>query len=418
VTRRETQPSTGTGKPRFFYGYIVVAAGIGIQAVALGIINTFGVFFQPLLTEFGWSRATISGASSLSFLLMGFLAIVSGGLTDRFGPRVVMTGCGLFFGLGFLLMSQVNSIWQLYLFYGVILGIGLSAMDVVPLSTVARWFVRKRGMMSGAVKVGTGLGMFAMPLVAGALIPVYGWRSSYIILGTIALVFVVLIAQLLRRDPAQMRQLPDGAEQADPGEAGISGADLSLREAIRTRQFWTLCAVFMAVFSCANPILIHIAPHAIDLGIPPMNAASIISVIGGTSMAGRFVMGSAGDRIGNKLAIITCFVVLLLMLIWLQFADNLWMLYLFATIYGFAHGGFFALISPTVAGLFGTRSHGLILGIVLCCGTTGGAVGTVLAGHIFDITDSYQLVFIIMLVLSISGLLLTMSLKPINRGGG
>jgi len=416
MSRQETPLLTETGKRRFFYGYVVVAAGATIQLVDLGIVSTFGVFFPSFLAEFGWSRATISGASSLSFLLMGFLAILAGGLTDRFGPRIIMTTCGFFFALGFLLMSQLNSIWQLYLFYGVIVGIGLSAMDVVLLSTVARWFVKKRGMMSGIVKVGTGMGMFIMPLVAGVLIPIHGWRTSYIILGSIALVFVLSIAQLLRRDPGQMQQLPDNEERAVTSDINSIGVGLSLQEAIHTRQFWTICAAFLTIVYCANTILVHIAPHAIDLGIPTINAASIISIIGGVSMVGRFVMGSAGDRIGNKLAMIVCFVVLLVSLLWLQLANKLWMLYLFAVVYGFAHGGFFALVSPTVAGLFGTRSHGVILGIVLCSGTLGGASGSVLAGHIFDITNSYQLVFSILVVFSIIGLILTTLLKSIGEG--
>ena len=416
MSRQETPLLTETGKRRFFYGYVVVAAGATIQLVDLGIVSTFGVFFPSFLAEFGWSRATISGASSLSFLLMGFLAILAGGLTDRFGPRIIMTTCGFFFALGFLLMSQLNSIWQLYLFYGVIVGIGLSAMDVVLLSTVARWFVKKRGMMSGIVKVGTGMGMFIMPLVAGVLIPIHGWRTSYIILGSIALVFVLSIAQLLRRDPGQMQQLPDNEERAATNDINSIGVGLSLQEAIHTRQFWMICAAFLTIVYCANTILVHIAPHAIDLGIPTINAASIISIIGGVSMVGRFVMGSAGDRIGNKLAMIVCFVVLLVSLLWLQLANELWMLYLFAVVYGFAHGGFFALISPTVAGLFGTRSHGVILGIVLCSGTLGGASGSVLAGHIFDITNSYQLVFSILVVFSIIGLILTTLLKSIGEG--
>jgi len=416
MSRQETPLLTETGKRRFFYGYVVVAAGATIQLVDLGIVSTFGVFFPSFLAEFGWSRATISGASSLSFLLMGFLAILAGGLTDRFGPRIIMTTCGFFFALGFLLMSQLNSIWQLYLFYGVIVGIGLSAMDVVLLSTVARWFVKKRGMMSGIVKVGTGMGMFIMPLVAGVLIPIHGWRTSYIILGSIALVFVLSIAQLLRRDPGQMQQLPDNEERAATNDINSIGVGLSLQEAIHTRQFWMICAAFLTIVYCANTILVHIAPHAIDLGIPTINAASIISIIGGVSMVGRFVMGSAGDRIGNKLAMIVCFVVLLVSLLWLQLANKLWMLYLFAVVYGFAHGGFFALVSPTVAGLFGTRSHGVILGIVLCSGTLGGASGSVLAGHIFDITNSYQLVFSILVVFSIIGLTLTTLLKSNSEG--
>ncbi len=129
-----------------------------------GVSNSFGVFFDPLIREFGWSRATISGAVSLGFLVHGSASILLGNLNDRFGPRFIMSGCGLFIGLGFWLMSTLNSVWQLYLFYGLISCVGLGGIDVIPLSTVSRWFQKKRGMMSGIIKVGTGVGMFVMPL--------------------------------------------------------------------------------------------------------------------------------------------------------------------------------------------------------------------------------------------------------------
>ncbi|GAH36150.1 unnamed protein product, partial [marine sediment metagenome] len=175
------------GAPKFFYGYIIVLAGFFLQVVGWGLCSTFGIFFNPLLIEFGWTRAMISGAFSLSFLILGFISIIVGGLNDRLGPRMIMVVCGLFLGSGYLLMSQLNTIWQLYLFYGVIVGIGMSGMDVLSLSTIARWFVRRRGMMSGIVKAGAGIGMAIMPPIANWLISSYGWRTSYFIVGIIAL---------------------------------------------------------------------------------------------------------------------------------------------------------------------------------------------------------------------------------------
>ncbi|GAH62425.1 unnamed protein product, partial [marine sediment metagenome] len=136
-------------KPGFFYGYIIVLAAFGIQMVAWGMFNSYGVFFKPLTTEFGWTRAMTSSAVSLAMLVYGLLGIAMGRLTDRFGSRMIMVVCGFFLGLGYLLMSQVNTTWQLYLFYGLMVGIGVSALDVSLLSTVARWFVKKRGMMTG-----------------------------------------------------------------------------------------------------------------------------------------------------------------------------------------------------------------------------------------------------------------------------
>jgi len=403
---------------KFFYGYIIVLAAFFIQMIAWGMFASYGVFFKPLTTEFGWTRAMTSGAFSVAMLVCGLLSIGIGRLTDRFGSRLIIVVCGFFLGLGYLLMSQVNTIWQLYLFYGLMVGIGVSALDVSLLSTVARWFVKKRGMMSGIVKVGTGIGMLIMPIVANWLISSYGWRTSYIIMGIIALVFVIAIAQLLRRDPEQMQQLPDGEEKANAGSLNLADWGLSLREAIHTRQFWVICGIYFTIVFCAQALAVHIVSHAMDLGISPTNAASVLGAIGGVSIVGRLVMGSAGDRIGHKLAMTFCFLILVVALFWLQFAKELWMLYLFVVIYAIAHGGFFALISPMIAELFGIGSHGVIFGIVFFSGAVGGGIGSILAGYIFDVTGSYQLAFLIFAGVSIIGLILCLFLRPIiNKGG-
>ena len=400
-------------KPRFFYGHVIVTASFAIQFICIGAMFTYGVFFKHLVAEFGWSRATISGASSIAFLFLGLMGVFAGRLNDRFGPKIVMAASGVFLGVGYLLMSQLQSPWQIYLFYGVIIGTGMSTHDIVTLSTIARWFARKRGMMTGIVKVGTGAGQLVMPLLATVIITAYGWRTSYIIIGAVVIILFLIIAQFLRRDPQRMGLLPDGETNvtAHPPERAEQG--LLLREAIRTKQFWTISLSIFSVIFCLLTIIVHIVPHATDINIPEAQAAGILSAIGGVSMAGRFVMGTTSDKIGYKRAMIICFVLVIASFMWLQVANKLWMLYLFALVYGFAHGGFYTLVSPLTARLFGLKAHGVIFGIVYFAGTLGGAIGPVLAGHIFDITQSYQLVFWILAGLSSFGLLLTLLLKPV-----
>jgi MFS family permease len=402
-------------KNKLYYGYWVAAACFAIQGIGIGSFISFGVFFKPLLAEFGWSRAVVSGASSVTFLFSGILGIFVGSLNDRFGPRVLMSVTGGLFGLGYLLMSQVSTLWQLYFFLGVVIGMGTSSIDVIPLTTTARWFVSKRGMMTGMVKVGTGAGQLTIPLMAGLLISAYGWRTAYISMGALVLVLLVSISQLLRRDPSQMGLPPDGTEEATATETGQT-IGLRLREAMGTRQFWIICLVNLTVIYCLLTVMMHIVPHAIDIGFSPIKAAGILSTIGGVSMVGRLVIGIAIDRIGNKRSMTICFLILIASLLWLQAASELWMLYLFAAIYGLAHGGFFTVISPIVAELFGIGSHGVLFGVVGFSGTVGGAIGPFLAGHIFDITSSYQLVFFILIGVSIAGLILISLLKPAFKG--
>jgi len=400
---------------RFFYGYIIVLACFLIQGIGVGTFTAFGVFFKPLLAEFGWSRATISGASSLAFLLMGFLGILAGKLNDKFGPRIVMAVTGVFYGSGHLLLSQLSSIWQLYLFFGLLVGIGLSSIDVIPLTTTVRWFVRRRGMMTGLVKVGTGAGQLVMPLLAGIFIIDYGWHHAYILIGIIALMFVIGSGQLLRRDPGQMGQVPDGGRKIATGQPDTSEGGVSLKEALRSGQFWIVCIIsFLAGYSMLT-IRVHVVPHATDIGIEPIKAAGVLSTIGGVSMVGRLSIGIAIDRIGNRKSMIICFMILIASSLWLLVAREMWMLYLFAILYGIAYGGFFTVISPIVAELFGIGSHGVLFGIIYFSLTIGAAIGPVLAGHIFDIVRSYQLVFLILVGVGIAGLFLTLFLKPAIR---
>ena len=421
MANNSPSPLTTTRKPKLFYGYIIVAACFFAMVVIHGIVNAFGVFFNPLQDYFHASRAAISAASSLSFFVMGFAAILMGILADRFGPRIVLTIGTVFFGAGYLLLSRVSSLWQLYLVF-VIIGVGFSPSDVVPLSIVVRWFVKRRGAMSGITKVGTGVGMTVIPVVASILISKFEWQTASLILGVFVLVTAIPLAQLLKRDPREMSLLPDGEVQSDMNSRSPAEVGLSFRQAIRTRQLWLVCGFYATLLFCAQSVLIHVVPYAVDLGISQTVAASLVATVGGSSIIGRLVMGFSSDKIGRKRGILICFVILVTALSWLLVARQLWMLYLFAAIYGFNHGGFFAQISPLIAWLFGTRSQGTLLGIVIFSGTFFGAISPVITGRIFDVTGSYHAAFLILLSVAILGLILITLLKPIRQvdtlGGG
>ncbi len=391
------------------YGYVIVSSGFVVMCVMWTAFYTFGIFFKPVLKEFGWTRAVTAGAFSLCSVIQGFLSIAMGGLTDRFGPRLVMTLCGLFLASGYLLMSQLASLWQLYLFYSVILGIGMGGSFAPLMTLIARWFVRRRGMMTGLVVSGTGVGALVGPPLAGVLISRYGWRASYAAIGAAVLVIMVLCAQLLKSAPGH---LPAGRRDKDRHALpqAIHQEGMTFRDAMQSGKFWRVFAMIFCLGLCIFAIMVHIAPHVTDIGFAPGTAANIMATIGAVCVAGRILFGKALDRIGSRKGFVIGFGVLSLSLFLVALAGTLGMLYLSAALFGFAFGACATCESPLVADLFGLRSHGLLLGIVACGFTFGGGVGPFVAGYIFDLTGKYQAAFFFCAVVSCVGLLLALLL--------
>ncbi|MBW2369907.1 MAG: MFS transporter [Deltaproteobacteria bacterium] len=397
------------------YSNIIIASCFSIQAIGIGVYVSFGVFFNPLMSEFGWPRAVIPGASSIAFFISGIFAIYVGRLNDRIGPKIIMTVTAVFLGIGCMLMSALNSVWQLYLFFGLVFGMGFSSIDVIALTTVARCFPAKRGMIIGIVKVGTGAGQLVIPLLASWLIAGYGWRNAYLVLGAASLILLFAVAQLLKRDTGE---LPHNLKSKNP-TSGLppTGPNLSFSQAAKTRQLWMICTINLMILSGLMSVIVHVVAYGRDMGVSAHKAAGVLSTIGGVSMVGRFMTGMIIDRIGCKRSMVVSLWILLAGLFWLQSADMPWKLYIFACIYGLAHGGFFTVISPIVAELFGIVSHGALFGLVVFFGTTGGAIGPIITGYLFDISGSYHLPFRLILLFSAFGLALLFFLKPVNQRG-
>jgi MFS family permease len=398
-------------RSQFFYGYFIVGLAFMIMFVLWGAFYAFGIFFKPILKEFGWTRAMTAGAFSLCSIVQGLVAIALGGLTDKFGTRLVMTLCGLLLGLGYVLMSQLSAVWQLYLFYGVIVGAGMGGSFTPLMSAVARWFMKRRSTMTGIVAAGTGFGALIAPPVVSRLVSSYGWRVSYVILGGIVLGVVVLCAQFMKHNPARMGL----AAYGDDGESekGLEQdfGELSLKEAVYTVQFWIVFGMIFSLGFCVFAIMVHIAPHAAETGISTTGAANILATLGGASILGKVLLGKTADRIGNRKTFIIGFILMFAALFMVLPTEGEWMLYLFAVVYGFGFGGCIASESPIVAELFGLSSHGLILGVVSFSFLLGGALGPFLFGFIFDMTGSYQWGFFACGLVSFIGLILTAILK-------
>ncbi|MBN2077200.1 MAG: MFS transporter [Dehalococcoidales bacterium] len=403
-----------TGKQKFFYGYVIVALGLFINMVLGGTLYTFSVFFEPLSTEFGWTRAATSGAFSLYMILHGILYIFTGRMNDKLGPRIVMSLCGLLMGLGYMMMALTGEIWHIYLIYGVIIAIGMSGGYVPLTSTVTRWFTgnKKRGLMVGISVAGVGLGTMIFPPLARWLIDSYGWKTSYVVIGIAVLVIIMSSAQFLKRAPEQIGINSDSTGSIDTQQQGFT-----LQKAVKTRPFWLITLAYFGFGFILQAIMVHIVMHITGLGIPSTTAATMFIVLGGASVCARIFLGSLADRIGNRSIVIGSFILLTITLLWLFIAKEMWAIYIFGALFGFGYGGMVASQSPIVADLFGMRSHGVILGVIVSTITFGSAVGPVIAGAIYDASSSYTVAFIICVVFAIIGIILSLLLRPVSNGG-
>ena len=372
--------------------YLIVLGALLVQSVTIGCMFAYGVFFTVLEDEFGWSRTELSSATAFGFLCMGCLAILTGRLNDQFGPRWVIAVTGMCTAAAYLLMYFLSAPWQLFLIYGVLIGAGLAAHDVVTLSTVARWFPRRRGVMSGVVKVGAAIGQMLVPLAAVALISGVGWRLTFVVLGSGAFFLLLIAAWLIGLTPDHV--------QSKDRHSSVPVYGLSFKQARHTRQLWILCAMQFFFFASLTTIPTHIVSHGIDSGMTAAAAASILSTIAGSSIFGRLLVGHSTDKIGGRLAFMICLGGLFCSLASLLFIKNVSMLYVFALGYGFCHGGLFTVVSPTVAEYFGMRAHGVIFGAIVFFGTLGGASMPIVTGMIYDQLGSYDIAFGVLSVLA------------------
>lgn len=392
----------------------VVTSACAIQATVIGCMFAYGIFFNALETEFGWSRTLLSACSSCAFVMMGVLAIFAGRLSDYVDPRLVLGVSGILFGLGYALMYFINEPWQLFVIYGLFVGVGLSTHDVVTLSVIAQWFNKRRGVMTGVVKVGTAVGQIIVPLVATALILSFGWRLACVTLGVLA----ALILSLAARGMCERRQKPTPCVATAERELETAKSGIAFPIALRSKQLWILCLIQFMFFPSLVTIPVHLVVHATDLGLSASTAAGLLSVIGAASIFGRLFVGFAFDTLGGRFALGICFTFLIASLFWLRLIDNPTVLYGFATLYGIGHGGLFTVVSPTVAEYFGLLAHSSIFGVIVFCGTLGGALGPLIAGHIFDSTGSYSIAFNTLAIMACIGLISTLFLTPLlNKPG-
>jgi len=206
-TAQERSPAAGVVdevRSRIFYGWIIVGCTFTVLCVAYGIQFTFGVFLPAISADTGWDRASLSVPYSLYVFIYSALGVVTGRLTDRWGPRVVLTVGGCLLGCGIALMSRVQALWQIYVFLGLVAASGMSAAYVPCNATVVRWFTQRRGLALSVTSSGASFGNFLFPPLVAASISAYGWRRTYLILGLLGAAVISAGASFVVRDPERM----------------------------------------------------------------------------------------------------------------------------------------------------------------------------------------------------------------------
>ena len=406
----------GEARQGIFYGWVIVGCAFIILCVAYGIQFTFGVFMPAIEADTGWNRASLSLPYSLYVFVYSALGVVTGRYTDRWGPRIVMTVGGGLLGIGIVLMSQVQTLWHLYLFLGLIAASGMSAAYVPCNATVVRWFTQKRGLALSITSSGASFGNFLFPPLTAALITAYGWRTTYLILGCVGATCVCLCASFIVRDPEQMGlhpdgRMPDNRPHTVSAQVVMAAEEWTLASARRTSTFWLLNAIFTLTWLVVFFPMVHIVPFAVDLGIPKIQAAMTISVIGIAGFVGRLLLGPISDRLGRKLALGLCLFFQALAFLGFVGSTGLISLYAAAAVFGFSYGGATTLFPAIVGDFFGRLAVGAIVGFIFSLAGSTAAFGPVIAGYLHSTTGHYDTAFLLSAALNIAGLLLLVLLK-------
>jgi OFA family oxalate/formate antiporter-like MFS transporter len=379
------------------YGWIILASCLIFIAITYGIRFSFGIFFQSFEQEFNWSRALTSGVFSIYMLVGALFAVLGGWIADRRGAKVVFIVMGFMAFVGLALTSRANTLWQVLLSYSFIFAAGSGPTYALATSLTTRWFKNRRALALAFVTSGVGIGSIVMAPTSSYLIEGFGWRFAFLITGFIALIMAPF-AFLLKRAPNEGKS-SDEDNQYKAVKTGVSpvsnnnNGGFSLAQAARTRNFWLLIIMWIFYAICVFMIYTHIVRHAIDIGINTIQAASILSIIGFANIPGRIISGMLSDRYSRKAVAIISASFMVASLIWLTQSTNLWMLYIFAIVFGAAYGGIAPPTSSIVGDAFGMRNIGTIFGVLEVGWVSGAAAGPALAGFIYDTTGTYSLAF-------------------------
>lgn len=392
---RASDPAAAPAAPsRLYYGWVVVGVVLLTFLFALGLRYAYGVFYVAILADTGWTRADTAGIFSLAMLVYAGTSVLSGALFDWLGPRVLFPLGAVILGVGLILCSRIDSIAELYTYYGVLVGVGYSFLGFIPhMALVSRWFVRRRGLATAVALSGIGIGSLVMSVLSEALIVRVGWRETFFFFGIAAMVLLIPVTAAFHRDrPERLGLHPDGAAEppGPPGPGAQHG--ISWWRAMGHPAFW---ALFFTVFFLGMNTMafaVHQTRLSVDLGFGLALSATLFGLTGLFRSVGGMIWGPLSDRIGRRPCI--AFAVLMgvaaIALLHMARADaQVWMLVGFVALWGLGVNGLPPLYASAVADRFHGPHIGKIYGLLDLGFGTGSAFGPWAAGWIFDRAGHY-----------------------------
>lgn len=393
------------------YRWVIVASGALLGCVAIGAMFSLPVFLVPMSATTGWSRTGISMAMTMGFLAMAFGSIFWGTVTDRYGPRRVVLIGSCLLAVSLALAAFSRSLLEFQLVFGLMVGMGTSAIFAPMMATVTGWFDTQRSLAVSLVSAGMGMAPMTMSPIAAWLILRHDWRTSLLIVAGIAAVIMIPTSFLVCRPPALEAVRTPGRADTDAKEA------MTVGEAVRSPQFMIL---LLTNFSCcathSGPIF-HTVSYAVSCGIASLAAVSIYSVEGLAGLAGRLGFGFLGDRFGAKRVLVAGLSIQAFGALGYYFTRTLPEFYAAATLFGFTYAGVMPLYSVIIRENFPLRMIGTIIGGCAMAGSLGMASGPLLGGWIFDARGSYGWLYLASFGMGLGAALIALTFKPFAHAG-
>lgn len=370
------------------YGWVIVAAGALITCVAMGSMFALPVYLQPVADQTGWTRAGISGAMTIGFIVMGVAGFLWGTLTDRIGAKPVVLIAAFTLGLGLFIASRANDILMFQIAYGGLVGASGGAFFAPLMATVLGWFDKHRSLAVSLVSLGGGVAPMVMTPLATVLIEQFGWRDAMMMTALVATAIIVPAAFLIRRPPAVTEP------QSQAGTAAGAEHGTSLLAIMRRPQFIVLASVFFLCCAAHSGPIFHTVSYAMLCGASAIAAASIYSVEGVAGLFGRLIFGLLADRVGVKRVIVGGLVLQAVGIYTYIYVGELTQFYMLAVVLGLAYGGVMPLYSVLARDYFSPRVMGTVLGGITMTSSIGMAFGPVGGGWLFDTFGDYHWLYV------------------------